>query len=159
MRLISYIILLVSVALALPACKDLIGDSCSFDADCSPNMNRNCDRSQPGGYCLIIGCEADKCPDRPNQRNDERSACVEFTTPCPVDETGAVADDELCERLEPNRVRSYCLRRCDLSGGGGEEMGCRGGYQCIAPADMYGVVLDGKYESTGVCVPDPNKAD
>ncbi|MCU0661195.1 MAG: hypothetical protein MUC50_02595 [Myxococcota bacterium] len=166
MKTLRRITLIIGALAALPACQDKIGDSCSFDADCSPNMDRNCDRSQPGGYCLIIGCEAGQCPRDDNGDEDWVSLCVEFTTPCPVDETGAVQDEEACQTLESTRARSYCLRRCRLDGSYGipdpddidsdtesRGSGCRKGYWCAKAQDVYGVLLDEASQRTGICVP------
>jgi hypothetical protein len=112
----------VLLALAGGGCAAEIGDDCGYDVDCSPNMNRNCDRNQPGGYCLILGCDPDTCP--------SEAVCVEFTTPCP-DGT----DVGTCAQLEENRERTYCLRHCGKNGD------CRSGYACVVP---QGNVLDGE---------------
>ena len=114
----------------LAGCKAEIGDGCSYDVDCSPNGDRICDRQQPGGYCLMLGCEPDSCP--------KEAACVSFTTPCPVlppadggveSDAGSIYDDfdEMCDQIEPNRKRNYCLRRCR------RDSQCRGSYQCKLP--------------------------
>ncbi len=44
-------------------CGPAIGDECSNSVDCSAQNNRVCDREQPGGYCTLLGCENDSCPD------------------------------------------------------------------------------------------------
>lgn len=148
----------------LPACQEKIGDSCSFDADCSPNMDRNCDLSQPGGYCLVIGCKAGQCPKDDQGDEDWASLCVEFATPCPVDENGTVLDEEACQTLESTRARSYCLKECRLAQDYGEPdeqgdteskgHGCRPKYWCADPGDIHGVFLDDVNSAkTGVCVP------
>lgn len=98
-------------------------------------MNRTCDRGQPGGYCLIIGCEPDGCPGE--------AVCVEFTTPCPEG-----TDEEACEMIEPNRGRTYCLRHCK------SDKGCRSKYTCADPADLYGLIVDLDPNGDAVCVPD-----
>jgi hypothetical protein len=108
-------------ALLAGACSAEIGDSCDYDIDCSENMDRNCDGNQPSGYCLILSCDPDDCP--------SEASCVEFTTPCP-DGTA----EEMCEQIEENRTRTYCLRHCKKGGD------CRSGYQCAMPD---GNVLDG----------------
>src|SRR5437773_953709 len=54
----------------LAACGKKIGDECQTSVDCSPNGDRSCDRSQPGGYCTIDGCDQRSCP--------EDSVCVRF---------------------------------------------------------------------------------
>jgi hypothetical protein len=104
----------VLLALAGAGCSAEIGDSCSYDVDCSPNMDRNCDRNQPSGYCLILSCDPDTCP--------SEAVCIEFTTPCPDGTEG-----ETCEQIEENRERTYCLRHCTDGGD------CRSGYECLLP--------------------------
>jgi hypothetical protein len=136
--------------LAAAGCTAEIGDSCGYDVDCSQNMNRNCDRNQPGGYCLILGCDPDTCP--------SEAVCVEFTTPCPVG-----TDPEACAQIEENRDRTYCLRHCK------SDKGCRSGYQCLAPAESAvaqpslplledATIIDLDYNPErewGICVPEP----
>lgn len=130
------VILLFVVAVAgLAACEAEIGDSCSYDIDCSSMMDRNCDRSQPGGYCLIIGCDPDGCPGE--------AVCVEFTTPCPE---GTPA--ETCEVIEPSRGRAYCLRHC------GSDGDCRGAYGCVDPAELQAMIVDLDPSGEKICVPD-----
>jgi hypothetical protein len=46
----------------MAACGRSIGDSCTTNTDCSPNGDRICDVSQPGGYCTIDGCNDQSCP-------------------------------------------------------------------------------------------------
>ena len=118
-------------------CAPEIGDECSYDADCSPNLDRNCDRSQPGGYCLIIGCDPDECP--------SEAVCVEFTTPCP---TGT--SEETCEQIEPNRGRTYCLEHCKSEGD------CRSQYTCADPieAGLFAEIIDFDPNGSKICVPD-----
>jgi len=120
MRRLAYI---VPFVLAAAACKAEIGDACSYDIDCSANMDRTCDSVQPGGYCLILSCDPDECPGE--------AVCVEFTTPCPdgpdAGEDGYEDYQDLCDLIEPNRGRTYCLRRCRA------DAGCRSRYQCVLP--------------------------
>lgn len=113
-------------------CSFKIGDSCGYDGNCSTSGDRVCDRKQPGGYCLIMGCDPDGCP--------SEAACVAFATPCfvlpqnPTD-AGVSADagspyddfDVTCEQQKPNRKRNYCLRRCRKDGD------CRSQYECRYP--------------------------
>jgi hypothetical protein len=141
----------ILVLLAAGGCASEIGDSCGYDVDCSPNMDRNCDRNQPGGYCLILGCEPDTCPGE--------AVCVEFTTPCP-DGTASGT----CEQIEENRARTYCLRHCK------SDKGCRSKYECLLPEGNtvdgsayslpmleYATIVDLDYnpgKKWGVCVPE-----
>jgi hypothetical protein len=143
----------VAAALLLSgiACSRNIGDSCSSSADCDPTRGtRTCDLSQPGGYCVVEGCDARSCP--------SNSVCVRVfpgaflskacsaDTPCATDEiclgteapSGADAGgldagsgSGYCARL--GLERRLCLQTC---GGNGD---CRGGYVCSA-AGMTGTV-------------------
>ncbi len=151
-RIFAHFAILFLVA----ACNVKIGDECGYDADCSVNMDRNCDNNQPGGYCLIIGCGPAECP--------EEASCVEFTTPCPMGDgyEQGVADTELdagapdggglwefdkCRVIESNRGRTYCLKHCRS----GKD--CRGGYVCTTATRMSAGIIDFDDKFTKVCVP------
>ncbi len=125
----------ILAAVALLGCEAEIGDRCSYDADCSVMMDRNCDQGQPGGYCLVIGCAADECP--------REAVCVEFTTPCPEG-----TPEQECEQIEPNRGRTYCLRHCRNGDG------CRKNYSCVAPDSLYARIVDLSPRGAKICVPD-----
>ncbi|MDD5307912.1 MAG: hypothetical protein PHU25_11380 [Deltaproteobacteria bacterium] len=130
--------MLFAAVLALAsACAAEIGDSCDYDVDCSSNLDRTCDGSQPGGYCLVIGCDPDGCP--------SEAVCVQFTTPCTEG-----TSDETCARIEPNRVRDYCLRHC------GKDGDCRSGYECMSPDDLYAEIIDLDPSGSKICVPKPD---
>lgn len=124
---------LVLVTALGAACGHEIGDECSISADCSPQGDRVCDVSangSPGGYCTIIGCDYDTCPDE--------AVCVRFfpfsnpdLTCDPQTEdlsTDACRPDELCTLQNVCAARSselrYCMRRCSGSGD------CRDRYEC-----------------------------
>ena len=62
--------LIVGLALAGFGCAPEIGDDCGSALDCSAQGSRLCDRTQPGGYCTIQGCEKGTCPDE--------AVCVKF---------------------------------------------------------------------------------
>lgn len=123
---------LATLCLVAPACGTQIGDGCADSLDCSPDGDRFCDRSasSPGGYCTVVGCDHDSCPDD--------SVCVRFfsavfpdLTCDPQSEdvsTDDCLDDEICTiggtcapRLAEIR---YCMQSC---GGNGD---CRGEYEC-----------------------------
>jgi hypothetical protein len=95
-------------------CTPAIGDRCALSTDCSIQGTRLCDTSQPGGYCTMLRCTANACP--------ENAACVEFgaSVPgCPYDDYSA-----------PSRVgRAMCLKTC------GSNADCRQteGYICADP--------------------------
>ncbi len=65
-------------------CNAIIGDACTTNIDCSEDGNRVCDRTQPGGYCTILDCEADSCP--------TEAVCVQF--------------------FDGVHSRNYCMRQC-----------------------------------------------
>ena len=76
----------LTIALVSTACAPEIGRGCSVSTDCSVNNDRACDTAQPGGYCTILGCDPDSCPDG--------AICVEW-------------------RFEPSRTAAtYCMKRC-----------------------------------------------
>ena len=113
--------------LATAACGDKIGDSCSLSSDCSTQGDRICDISSNGGYCTILGCDWDTCPDE--------SVCVRFfsvadtnKTCDPRATTTGCSADELCTLSGTCVPRTaevrYCMKTC---GSGGD---CRDGYEC-----------------------------
>jgi hypothetical protein len=83
----SLCLIFVSVSL-LVACGPEIGDECTDSLDCAIDGTQFCDFTQPEGYCLIVGCRADECP--------EEAVCVQF------------GRDE--------RARTFCLRHCNDNG-------------------------------------------
>lgn len=83
--------LLAAFALAaLPAmgCKAIIGDACQTNLDCSEDGDRVCDRTQPNGYCTILDCEPNTCP--------QEAVCVQF--------------------FDGVQSRNYCMRKCKNDG-------------------------------------------
>jgi hypothetical protein len=127
-----WICLVFLIAAATAGCSKEIGDSCVLDTDCDPNGGRTCDLSGQDGYCTVMGCDYDTCP--------EEAECVSFfmgqfdnepCTPATEDMPGGTNDcnpDEICD-LEAHcaprasEVR-YCMRKCDSQGD------CRDGYEC-----------------------------
>jgi hypothetical protein len=116
---------LVFAALLLAAgCGNSIGDSCALSTDCSPQGDRQCDLSSPGGYCTVIGCAYDTCP--------EDSICVRFFSSAAVNRTcdsdSDCSPDELCTLGKTCVPRSseirYCMKTCGNNGD------CRDKYEC-----------------------------
>lgn len=117
------------------ACGSEIGDSCSTNVDCEQDGSRDCDLSQPGGYCTINGCDEKSCP--------EEAVCIRifpYTAPgadcatdadCPSSEL-CLPDGFCVPRLSERR---FCERRC------GSDGDCRGGYVC-RQAGIEGVPTD-----------------
>jgi hypothetical protein len=130
---------LAVAVLAIAGCGEEIGDSCSLSSDCSPDGDRICDTSSVGGYCTILGCDFDSCP--------EESTCVRFFSgtfqnracvAATEDKGSAPTDDcdldEVCTlegRCAPraNEIR-YCMKTC------GSSSDCRDGYECRNEALM-----------------------
>lgn len=100
-------------------CAPQIGDKCSTALDCSAQGSRICDRTQPGGYCTIGGCERGTCPDE--------AVCVKFRPE------------------EPRLATTYCMFRCHDDG----DCRTGRGYQCLSGNDFGvgemqdAIVLDG----------------
>lgn len=74
------------LAMAVAGCQQHIGDSCTGSTDCSLTGERQCDLTQPGGYCTVFSCDPDTCPE---------GVCVEW-------------------RFEPSRTaETWCMRTCN----------------------------------------------
>jgi len=82
--------LLALLGFVVGGCQPGIGDSCGSSTDCSPTGERQCDLAQPGGYCTVVGCNADLCPDG--------AICVEW-------------------RFIPSRTaETWCMKPCGSDG-------------------------------------------
>lgn len=140
--------LLLGWATASAACSRKIGDACTTSSDCDPSRGtRTCDLSQPGGYCVIEGCDARSCP--------EDSFCVRFfptlyasavceppCSPAPCVPVAACFADEECVGPDAEAVcvrRSLEKRVCVQSCGGDGD--CRGGYVCRATGREGAIAL------------------
>ncbi len=123
----------VAAALVSAGCGDEIGDSCNLSSDCSTDGSRLCDTASFEGYCTILGCDFESCP--------EEATCVRFFSgvfanrPCDraAAETGCSLD-EVCTLQgfcapRSNEIR-FCMKTCDSDGD------CRDGYQCRTEAEM-----------------------
>jgi hypothetical protein len=126
-------LVLIALASLAAGCGYQIGQSCVVDTDCSADGSRVCDISEPSGYCTILGCDYNTCPDN--------SECVRFFSgsfanqPCDYlteDEGGGSNDactyDEECSLQNECVPRAaeirYCMATCDSNGD------CRDGYEC-----------------------------
>ncbi len=116
----------------LGACAAEIGDSCLLGTDCSPSGERICDLSQEDGYCTVVGCDYDTCPEEGvcirffvGQFNDK--ACDPLTEDLASD-SDACSLDEMCPLqgfcVPRSAEARYCMRRCDSNDD------CRAGYEC-----------------------------
>lgn len=131
---------LLAVSLGAGACSRKIGDGCSSSADCDPTSGtRTCDLSQPGGYCILEGCDARSCP--------SDSVCVRFfpemlLTPtqantCVVGDASTCKPDELClattcagSETCPGVCARLSWEKRDCVQSCGTDGDCRGGYVC-----------------------------
>jgi len=103
-------------------CTSEIGDECGANVDCSANGDRVCDTTAPDGYCTILGCRADSCP--------EESICVAWR--------------------EGVAQRTYCMRHCGSDSDCRDGYQCFNPGQYAAEhatepdfrASDYGVILD-----------------
>ncbi len=87
-------------------CAPAIGDKCSNALDCSAQGSRPCDRTQPGGYCTIQGCEEGTCP--------SEAVCVKFRP-----------------QLERLAV-TYCMLKCSSN----SDCRTSEGYRCTSETDF-----------------------
>lgn len=110
----------LACVLGAAACAPEIGDDCSTALDCSASGSRVCDRTQPGGYCTLIGCERGTCP--------EEAVCVRFNP----------AEDRL--------ATTYCMYRCDDSGDCRED----DGYKCLRAVSKTNMSVDPKAFGDGM---------
>ena len=117
-------LLIVVLALLAPACGKEIGDACTTNVDCQQDGTRDCDLSQPGGYCTVNGCDEKSCP--------SEAVCIRifpYESPgAPCQQDTECVSSELClpEGFCVPRAseRRYCERKC------GSNNDCRGGYLC-----------------------------
>ena len=86
------------------ACQAEVGDSCNDNVDCSPDGDRICDLSQPGGYCTIPDCEPDSCPGE--------AVCVRF--------------------WDGAHTRAWCMRECNSDGDCRSKYYCAAGFSEVA---------------------------
>jgi len=98
----------VLALLALVGCKQSIGDSCANSTDCSVTGERQCDLSQPGGYCTVFSCDPDTCPE---------GVCVEWRfIPSRTAETWCM---KTCNSSSNCRVQYSCVFPADITQSGG----------------------------------------
>lgn len=112
--------LCIGASLLAVACGRKIGDSCKTSADCSLEAERNCDISQPGGYCTIEGCDERSCPGE--------AVCIRFFPRLFLSKTcDACTADEICvdAMCAPrSSERRFCALKCGSNGD------CRDHYEC-----------------------------
>jgi hypothetical protein len=127
----------LALALALSGCQKHIGDDCVLSTDCSIQGNRQCDTSQPGGYCTQFFCNTNSCPDN--------AACILFEGAVP----GCAYDDY---ESPARTARSLCMKTC------GSDGDCRDGYVCRDPKQppWNAEILD-DWQHSLVCIVPPDQ--
>lgn len=121
----------ILLLLGTAACGDEIGDECAISQDCSSQGDRICDINSPGGYCTIIGCDYNTCPDEAvcvrffsvsdtNHTCDPRAEDVDGEDNCTPDELCTLSGDCVPRTAELR----FCMRTCGSNGD------CRDGYEC-----------------------------
>ena len=129
---------LLALLAALCACQPEIGDDCKNASDCSVQEQRTCDTTYPGGYCTVLGCEANTCPDE--------AACIAFQS------VVSVAPECASLQSRPRLERTVCMKKCS----GDRE--CRDGYDCVdmARPNPWGAsAVDSKGGSRVCALPPP----
>lgn len=87
------------------ACAPTIGDACEDALQCSVNADRECDLTQPLGYCTLRGCDPDTCPDS--------AICVEWRYDL------------------PRSSETWCMAQCKNDG----DCRADDGYACMSESD------------------------
>jgi hypothetical protein len=132
----SWLLLLALLLFAGGAlgCTPKIGASCNLSTDCSAQGTRVCDTSQPGGYCTVLNCAPDLCPDE--------AACVLFYPQV----SGCAYND----RIPSREGLSYCMKQCHSNSD------CRSDYICVDPrqAPWDAVILDDD-QTQHICIYPP----
>jgi len=139
--------MLILAAASAVGCAPAIGDECETALDCSSQGSRQCDRTQPGGYCTILGCERGTCP--------EESICVKFrpslervaVTYCMAtcEQDGDCRDDE----------GYVCTGQGEFAEGLAEVLGDPGAEFCSIPVAMMSLPPE---EDASIAEPAPDAA-
>ena len=130
-----YSFAIAAFACFFAGCAPKIGDACVLSTDCALDGTRQCDTSQPNGYCTIFDCSPNSCPDY--------AACVLFEP--------AVPGCSYTDRGVGRTSRSFCMAGCKSNGD------CRDGFICVDPRKppWSALILDDNQGQT-VCVVNPN---
>lgn len=156
------------------ACSRQIGDGCTLNVECSPQGDRFCDLSSPGGYCTVEGCDAQSCPDGAvcvrffslqrgaatcDTRRTARTGC---TSPdcCEPGSPGCCRLGERCLCDTAGCAQGYCasetsehrwcMHRCNSDGD------CRDNYRCYATNQGGAIATPVRADAGTVEVPAEN---
>jgi hypothetical protein len=116
-------------------CAPTVGSSCELSSDCGSGGQLVCDTSEFEGYCTVVDCLANTCPNN--------GGCILFYPAIPGcgynDYTGG------------SRVsQPFCMATCSSNSD------CRTGYVCANPTESpwYAMILDNNNTEL-VCLPIP----
>ena len=156
-------LLLVSLAILASACGKEIGDDCTTNVDCAQDGTRDCDLSQPGGYCTVNGCDEKSCPSEavcirvfPYESQDttcgQNLQCGWCSQDSDCGSSGLCILDVQQNYCVPRiSERRYCERKCGSNGD------CRGGYVCREAGIEGQIPTEKTYGSIAlVAMPNPN---
>jgi len=118
----------VAVVLLLAGCASEIGDECGANVDCSSSGDRVCDTTAPGGYCTILDCSPNECPEESvcvawGEGLSERTYCMRH-----CGWSGDCRDGYWC--FSPSDF-GFCMTNCET------DAGCRARYGCTANLTGY----------------------
>jgi len=131
--------MLLALGLLAPAmgCTKAIGDGCTLSTDCSIQADRACDTSQPSGYCTVIGCDGNSCPDE--------ALCIAFNAHAPrITRRYCMA---ACEVDDDCRTPEYRCRRPDPT------TCAMGTSDTLPPGQTCDRLIDTVSRASGFCVP------
>jgi hypothetical protein len=132
------VVALLLLALLGLGCTPSVGSSCQLSSDCGTTGQLVCDTSEIGGYCTVVDCLSDSCPDN--------AACILFYPSIP----GCGYDDY----TEGSRLSEpFCMATCSSTSD------CRSGYICANPTESpwYADILDDNNQEL-VCLPMPESS-
>jgi hypothetical protein len=139
MRLVLYIWrdprvifgILVGLGTWLMGCTPSVGSSCQLSTDCGSTGQLVCDTAQVGGYCTVVDCLGNTCPDN--------AGCINFYPSVP----GCGYSDNHPSRLS----QSFCMATCTSNSD------CRDGYVCAGPTESpwFAGILDNNQQEL-VCL-------
>jgi hypothetical protein len=127
--------LALTLALGLGGCTPSIGDKCVLSTDCSLQGDRLCDTSEPGGYCTVLNCASNSCPNS--------AVCVMFNAAVP----GCAYNDRSLSRTG----RTFCMAQCQSNSD------CRDGYICANPLEPpWNALIIDNNQMQLVCIVPPD---
>ena len=133
-RVLGPVLLVLLAASFALGCTPNVGDPCQLSTDCGSTGQLVCDTSESGGYCTLVDCLSDGCPDN--------AGCIEFYPSVP----GCGYNDHVPSRLN----QPFCMATCSSNSD------CRIDYICASPTQSpwFALILDDNQQEL-VCLPLP----